>query len=116
MAIIKKNYKLSCVGMDGTGQWCRFTFFVYDANDMDSAKHEVRTGKYRRKVMNQHNLDWRDVELNVVRCNNKGQVAPRDLEKELVIMADEQEQINQLQWNHKYRNRPWMLEKAKENE
>jgi len=91
-----KNYKLSCVGLDDDNQTARMVFFVYGVEGVENARRIVRKDNARRRMMRQHNVDWKMVDLHAVRCNSKGEVADSDLEQELSIMSIESAQIESL--------------------
>ena len=100
------NYKFSCVGLDDEEHPSRMIFFVYDAEEIEDARNEVRKDNIRRRMMRQNNVDWKTVELHGVRCNQSGEVAESDLEQELVIMSVEADQLETLRKQRKIR--PWM--------
>ncbi len=90
------NYKLSCVGVDDDGNRARCTFFVYDAENVETAREQVRADNQRRKIMRRQKVDWRTVTLRAVRCNSEGGVGATDRVLEEQIESQERQEQNTL--------------------
>ena len=97
------SYKLSCVGVDETGNRARCTFFVYGVENVEAAREQVRADNQRRRIMRRQRVDWRTVTLRAVRCNMEGGVGATDRKLEEQIERQEQEQLDVLFAEYKVR-------------
>jgi len=72
------------------------TFYVYGAENVESARAVVRADKYNRKAMTESNIDYETVELHVIRCTATGEVGDSDIPAELDIMMKENAELDRL--------------------
>lgn len=97
----QNNYKLSCVGVDNNGNRARFSFFVYSVKDVEAARDVVRSDKRRRRLMTRQNVDWKTVNLRVVRCSKSGKVGNGDraLEEQIELRERQEQDALVAEWN-----------------
>lgn len=103
-----KNYKLSCIGLDSANLPARLQFCVYDVKTIAEARENVRKDKLNQRVMRHNNIDYKTVELRVVRCTNDGDVVTADLKKEQKIVDDENADVRHMYFEQRCKNHPWL--------
>ena len=91
-----KNFKVSCVGIDMEGLVGRVTFFEYGVKNAKEAVENITKDSINRGLMLRHAVDWKRTNYRAVPCTVEGEITEANLEKELVILLEEEAEMDEL--------------------